>query len=203
MTNVDEIQIKRYTAADVAKRSNALFSRDLTFDTLPHTSPFVTEGLRYAAPPVEWDADRQGGVSIFSPTSSFTFSIASDGSLINAAFPVANLIGSQQITVPSALLAVSLSYATLNVSLAGPIGLYVAIDDRPSIGVGGNADILVAAITPNGASEQRFSDIRSNSFSLDVAPLIRANQSISLYASCANNVLDKVWGIVSFKYVVM
>ena len=203
MTNADSLVSRPFNPASVVVDSNRLFKRDSSFDTLPHDNPFVTDGLRYAAPAVDWEVDRQGRLDIYSPTSSFTFSVASNGALINTAFPQAALIGSQQLTVPAALLAVSLSYGIQNTTFTGPIGLYVLIDDRPVISVAGSADVIVGAITPRGFASSIWSDVRSNSYSLDVAPLIQANQSVSLYASCANQVTDLIWGVITFKYVIL
>ena len=203
MTNADSLVSRPFNPSEIVVDSNRLFERDSSFDTLPHDNPFVTDGLRYAAPAVEWDVDRQGRLDIYSPTSSFTFAVQTTGNLINTLFPQAALIASQQLTVPCALLAVSLSYAIRNTTFAGAIGMYVLIDNRPIISVAGNSDMLVGTITPTTGASSNWSDVRSNSYSLDVAPLIQANQSVSLYASCANQVTDIVWGIVTFKYVVL
>jgi len=199
----DTLFDQQVDTANVARRSGNLFNRDSTFDTLPHPAPFDQSGLRYASPPVEWDQQRVDGVNVFSPTSSFSFAVGKAGSTINKAFPQAARIASQQLVVASALLSASLSYAITNATFSGPIGLYVLIDNRPIISVSGNSDLLIAAITPQGAAASAWSDVRSVSFSLDVAPLIQANQSVSLYASCANQAADFVWGVVTFKYVVL
>lgn len=203
MQSADDLLSRNFEVSQVAGRSNGLFRRDSTFDTLPHSNPFITSGLRYAAPPVEWDADRAGHLDIFSPTSSFTFAVDQSGDNINTLFPQAALIASQQITQASVLLAVSLSFAVRNQTGTGAIGLFVLIDNRAVIGLGGNSDILVGAIIPSAAAAQQWSDQRNNSFSLDVAPMIKANQSVSLYACCANQATDLVWGMVTFKYVVI
>jgi hypothetical protein len=204
MTNADILLSKPFTPRQVTTGTNGLFQRDGTFDTLPHDDPFTQAGLRYAAPPVEWETQRADGISIFSPTSSFTFAVAQSGNNIATVFPQAALIASQMLTAPAALVAVSLSYAVRNVTNTGAIALFVTIGNAvPVIGVGGQSDILVGAITPPGAAEQTWSDVRSNSFSLDVAPLIQANQSVGLYCSCANQATDLVWGVVTFKYVTL
>lgn len=203
MTNADDLLSQPWDTALVAKRSNLLFERGSSIGTLPHKTPYEQSPLRYASPPVDWELQRGGDIQIFSPTSSFTFAVAQTGNNIATVFPQAALIASQQLAQAAALVAISLSYAVRNASLGGAIGLFAVIDNRPIIGVGGNADVLVAAITPPGAAEQTWSDVRNNSFSLDVAPMINAGQSVSLYCSCANSALDFVWGVVTFKYVSM
>jgi len=204
MTNADSLLSKPFSLQEITVPTNHLFRRDAVFDSLPHEAPFTDEGLRYASPPVEWETLRQDGINIFSPTSSFTFALTQTGNNINTVFPQAALIASQQLVAPAALVAVSLTYAIRNVTNSGPIALYVTINNAtPIIGVAGNSDILVGCITPPGAAEQTWSDLRSNSFSLDVAPLIQANQSVSLYCSCANQVTDVIWGMVTFKYVTL
>lgn len=204
MTNADHLLSKPFDPKAITLDTNRLFNRDSVFDTLPHEDPFSQAGLRYASPAVEWEQQKENGLLVFSPTASFTFAVAQSGNNIGTAFPQAALIASQQLTAPAALIAVSLSYGIRNVTNTGPIGLYVTIGNAiPVVSIAGQSDTLVGALTPTGAAEQTWSDIRSNSFSLDVAPLIQANQSVGLYCSCANQATDLVWAMVTFKYVTL
>ena len=204
MTNVDHLLSKPFDERLVVQRSNRLFNRDSTFDTLPHESPFLENvGLRYASPPVDWSIVEGRGAGVYSPTTSFTFALTQTGSNIATLFPQAALIASQQMVTPVALVAVSLSYAIRNVTNTSAIALAVLISSNPVINLTGSANALVTAITPPGAAEQTWSDVRSNSFSLDVAPLVNANESVSLYCSCANQATDVVWASVTFKYVTL
>lgn len=203
MTNADNLLSEPFNPGSVVLGSNQLFRRDSTFDTLPHQNPFITSGLRYASPPVEFDLEQYGGINIFSPTNPFTFSVGTNGTLVATAFPQAARIASQTFVNPSALLSLSLSYAITQGSNTGPIALFVLIDSKPIVGVGGNADVLLGTIVPTGTAATDWSDTRSNSFSIDVAPILKAGESISLYCSCANNAVDLVWGIVSLKYVTL
>ena len=194
---------KPFNLEDVGVDSNRLFERDQIIGTLAHEAPFTEQPLRYAVPPVEWESMVEQGIDIYSPTTSFTFAVSTNGSLVNAAFPLANRIAAQAFAIPAAIVAVSISYAVRNVTNAGPIAIFAAVDDRPQISAAGSASILVSAITPPGAAEQTWSDVRSNSFALDVAPLVNAGQSISLYASCANQVTDLIWVAATIKYVTL
>jgi hypothetical protein len=140
---------------------------------------------------------------MFSPTTSFTFSVAQTGDNIATNFPQAALIASQQMVQPCAILGLSLSYAITNATFLSPIGLYVLIDNRPIVSIAANSSFLLGTITPAGAAAMNWSDIRNNSFSLDVAPMVNVGESVSLYCSCANDVTNLVWGMVTIKYVVM
>jgi hypothetical protein len=203
MTNADSLMSRPFNIVNVGVDSNRLFERDQTYDTLAHEPPFTEQPFRYAAPPVEWETVAADGVSIYSPTTSFTFAVATNGSLINAPFPLASRIAAQGFAVPVAIVGVTLTYAIRNATNTGMIGVYVAIDDRPQISAASSASILVQTLTPPGTAEQTWSDVRNNSFSLDVAPLVNAGQSVSIYASCANQATDLIWASATIKYVVL
>lgn len=165
----------------------AIIAANLTYDTpteefsgLDFASPHVPDNFVWGAPPVD-DSDLSiySTQNNFSPIGSVTLSLKVLGTQITlGTFPQAQRVASVLFNSNSGLLSADLIIAFNNLSADGELGIYIAKDVGPVIGVATSSDVYDGLLAPLG----QFCKRSGVSFSLDIAPLIKQNTSVALYA---------------------
>jgi len=167
------------TAYQATLAANLTYS-DPKETNLPFGSPFHDNPFYWASPPVDdGDLSVYNTQNNFSPVGSVTFGVKVLGPAITlGTFPNAQRVASVTFASNIGVLSVDLMAAIVNASANGEMGIYLARDVGPVIGLGNTADIYDGILAPLG----NFSKRSGASFSLDIAPLIKTNNAMALYA---------------------
>lgn len=168
----------------------AAYAANLTFyptdnHNLPFALPHVDADLVYAAPPVDdSQLSTYNTQNNYSPVGVLALSLKVLGTAITlGTFPQAQRVASASFVSNSGLLSVDLIAAIVNPSTDGEVGIFVAKDVGPTIGLATSSDVYDGILCPGGAAPAGIFSKRSGaSFSLDIAPLIKQGTSVALYA---------------------
>ena len=168
------------TLSQVLEASNRTWD-PMSEQTLPFDSPHVqTSGFTYGAPPVD-----DSNVNYYSlqnnycPIGTVTMGLKVTGPQITLGiFPQAQRIASVLFQSNAGMLSADLIAAFNNQSNDGELGVFLCQDVGATIGLGTTSSLYDGILAPQGF----FSKRSGVSFSLDIAPLIKANTSLALYA---------------------
>lgn len=152
---------------------------------LPYSSPHVADAFAWGAPPID-DSDLayQATQNAYSPVGTVTMALKVLGSNITlGTFPNAQRVASTTFQSNAGLLSVDLIVAIVNPSVDGEVGIFLCKDVGAVIGLGTSSDVYDGVLAPGGAAPAGIFSKRSGaSFSLDIAPLIKSNTALALYA---------------------
>lgn len=147
---------------------------------LPYSSPHVQDQFAWGASPVDDnDLAYVAQQNSYSPVGTVTMGLKVPGTQLTlGAFPSAQRIASTTFQSNSGLLSVDLAVAFNNQSDDGELGVFLCKDNGPSISLETTSDVYDGVLAPQGFYSKRS----GASFSLDIAPLIKSNTALALYA---------------------